>query len=68
MNLITTLYHFFTFLLNVEGDKREISDCLKDFRLYLLLLIIAPPTINITESIKKKKWPNEHQNTEMRSI
>ena len=68
MNLITTLYHFFTFLLNVEGDKREISDCLKDFRLYLLLLIIAPPTINITESIKKKKWPNEHQNAEMRSI
>ena len=66
MNLITTLYHFFTILLNVGGEKQEISDNFKDFRLYLLLLIIAPPTINITESIKKKKWPNETQNLEMR--
>ena len=67
MNLITTLYHFFTILLNVGGEKREIGDCFKDFRLYLLLLIIAPPTINISESIKKKKWPNESQNAEMRN-
>ena len=66
MNLITTLYHFFTILLNVGGEQQEISDNFKDFRLYLLLLIIAPPTINITESIKKKKWPNETQNLEMR--
>jgi hypothetical protein len=66
MNLITTLYHFFTILLNVGGELQEISDNFKDFRLYLLLLIIAPPTINITESIKKKKWPNETQNLEMR--
>jgi hypothetical protein len=67
MNLITTLYHFFTFLLNVGGDKRELGDCFRDFRLFLLLLIAAPPTINISESIKKKKWPNEHQNAEIRS-
>ena len=67
MNLITTLYHFFTFLLNVGGDKRELSDCFRDFRLFLLLLIAAPPTINISESIKKKKWPNEHQNAEIRN-
>jgi len=67
MNLITTLYHIFTFLLNVGGDKRELGDCFRDFRLFLLLLIAAPPTINISESIKKKKWPNEHQNAEIRS-
>ena len=67
LNLITILYHFFTLVLNIGGDKRELSDFFVDFRLYLLLLITAPPSINISESIKKRKWPNEHQNAEIRS-
>ena len=67
LNLITILYHFFTLVLNIGGNERELSDLFVDFRLYLLLLITAPPTINISESIKKKRWPNEHQNAEIRS-
>ena len=68
IKMITILYHFFICLLNVGGEKRELNDCLTDFRFFLLLLIIAPPTINISESFKKKKFPNEKQNEEMRTI
>ena len=68
IKMVTILYHFFICLLNVGGEKRELNDCLTDFRFFLLLLIIAPPTINISESLKKKKFPTEKQNEEMRTM
>ena len=67
IKMISILYHFFICLLNVGGEKRELNDCLVDFRFFLLLLIIGPPTINISESFKKKRFPNEAQNEEMRT-
>ena len=60
MEIIIILYHFFTFFLNIGGTIQELNEYFYDFRLYLLLLIISPSSINIAD--KKKKWPNEEQN------
>ena len=68
MHMVIILYNYFTCLLNVGGDKSDLVECFKNFRVYLSLLIMSPPSINVTESIKKKKWPNEKQNEEMRII
>ena len=66
MKIIIILYHFFTFFLNLGGTKRELNEYFKDLRLFLLLLITAPPTINLADSTKKKKWLNEEQNEQIK--
>jgi hypothetical protein len=60
MEIIIILYHFFTFFLNIGGTIQELNEYFNDFRLYLLLLITSPSTINLAD--KKKTWPNEEQN------
>ena len=65
MEIIVILYHFFTLFLIFGGTIRELNECFKDLRLYLLLLITSPSTINLADTIKKKKWPNEEQNEKM---
>ena len=62
MNMITIIYHFYICLLNIGGAEKELMDHFRNFRLYLLLLIISQSSINISEAIKKKKWKNEDQN------
>ena len=68
MRIIIILYNFFICFLNVGGTIRELKDYLKDFRLFLLLLITSPSSINIDETIKKKKWPNLEQYEYIRGI
>ena len=66
--IINVLYLFFNCILNVGGSIREINENFKDLRLYLILLIISPSSINLAESAKKKKWPNDNQNKEVQTI
>ena len=61
IKMITLLYLFFTCLLNIGGEQRFIIDNFRHFRLFLSVLIVSPPTINLSEAIKKKKWPDESQ-------
>ena len=60
--IIYILYHFFICFLNIGGKIEELNDYLKDFRLFLILLITSPSCINLNELAKKKKWLNEEQN------
>ena len=66
MKMIYIIYHFCISFLNVGGNLSDLKTYFQDLRLYLLLLITSSSTINITESIKKKKWPNEEQNEEIK--
>ena len=66
--IINVLYLFFNCILNIGGSIREINENFKDLRLYLILLIISPSSINLAESAKKKKWPNDNQNKEVQTI
>ena len=68
MEVIVILYHFLTLFLIIGGEIREIKEYFRDLRLYLLLLITSPSTINLAETIKKKKWPNEEQNENVQKI
>ena len=68
MRIIIILYNFFTCFLNIGGKVNELKDFFKDFRLFLLLLITAPSSINIDESIKKKKWPKLEEYENIREI
>jgi hypothetical protein len=68
MEVIVILYHFLTLFLIIGGEIREIKEYFRDLRLYLLLLITSPSTINLAETIKKKKWPNEEQNEKVQKI
>jgi hypothetical protein len=68
MRIIIILYNFFTCFLNIGGKVNEQKDFFKDFRLFLLLLITAPSSINIDESIKKKKWPKLEEYENIREI
>ena len=65
MNMIGIIYHILICLLNIGGVKKEIYENFMHFRLYLTLLIICQPTINISDAIKKKKWKNEHKYEEI---
>ena len=68
MEVIVILYHFLTLFLIIGGEIREIKEYFRDLRLYLLLLITSPSSINVAETIKKKKWPNEEQNENIQKI
>ena len=59
------LYILFTSILNIGGDERELNNYFRDFRNFISVLIMSPPTINLAESIKKKRWPNEYQYEEI---
>ena len=68
LNVIIIFYHFFTCILNIGGCVRELNDNFKDLRLYLILLIISPSTINLANSAKMKKWPHDNQYKESQNI
>ena len=61
MKIIIVIYHLFICFLNIGGTFLELKDIFKDFRLFLLFLITSPSSINLEESIKKKKWPNAEE-------
>ena len=66
--LIIIVYHFFINFLNI-GDKEEnLENTFNNFRLFIILLIVSSSTLNITESSKKEKWPNEKQYREVQTI
>ena len=67
IKMITLLYIIFICLLNIGGPQGQIMEYLGHFRLFLSVLIISPPSINVSEMVKKKKWANEHQSEEINS-
>ena len=55
--VIYILYHYFTILFNLGGDKEEIKDIINEFRLFLTFVIISSCTLSTNIDKKKRKWP-----------
>ena len=67
IKMIILLYLFLTCILNIGGEKSQIIDYFGHLRMFLSVLIVSPPSLNISEAIKKKKWPNDVQYEEVNS-
>ena len=57
IHTIYILYHYFTNLFNLGGDKEEIKEIISDFRLFLTAVIISSCTLSTNIDKKKRKWP-----------
>ncbi len=57
IQLIYILYHYFTNLFNLGGDKEDIKEILTEFRLFLTLVIVCSSTLSTNIDKKKRKWP-----------
>ena len=57
IHTIYILYHYFTNLFNLGGDKEEIKEIVNDFRLFLTSVIISSCTLSTNIDKKKRKWP-----------
>jgi hypothetical protein len=66
--LIIIVYHFFINFLNIGDKEEKFENTFNDFRLFINLLIVSSSTLNIAESSKKGKWPNEEQYREVQTI
>ena len=54
---IYILYHFFTLLFNLGGDKEEMKEIVNEFRNFLTFLIVCSCTLTTNIDKKKRKWP-----------
>ena len=57
IQVIYILYHYFTNLFNLGGDKEEIKEILTEFRLFLTFVIVGSSTLSTNIDKKKRKWP-----------
>ena len=55
--IIYILYHYFTILFNLGGDKEEIKEIINTFRQFLTMLIVSSCTLSTNIDKKKRKWP-----------
>ena len=66
--MINLIFIFFICLMNIGGEKGRLTDYFGHFRRFISLLIVSPLTINVSETTKLKKWPNENQYEEIGPI